>query len=174
MKHKRYTGRKRNAHIDRIIVDNLISTYDKNSKANDGKTTVIILQNGKTVMFKPFCYETDRVVDSYRYASEYENLVDNIYTLDFKTRTVMVLQNDKFMEAEVRKNIGSYQDLLVPKRGRKQTMRQVNAKSSLYSNQEEFCMLKIKYNFVINHDVLELNPDRAEILIMKDFMQVIL
>ena len=174
MKHKRYTGRKRNAHIDRIIVDNLISTYDKNSKANDGKTTVIILQNGKTVMFKPFCYETDRVVDSYRYASEYENLVDNIYTIDFKTRTVMVLQNDKFMEAEVRKNIGSYQDLLVPKRGRKQTMRQVNAKSSLYSNQEEFCMLKIKYNFVINHDVLELNPDRAEILIMKDFMQVIL
>lgn len=31
-------------------------------------------------------------------------------------------------------------------------------------------MLKIKYNFVINHDVLALNPDRAEILIMKDFM----
>lgn len=145
MKHKRYTGRKRNAHIDRIIVDNLINTYDKNSKANDGKTTVIILQNGKTVMFKPFCYETDRIVDSYRFASdmyplmevrrdEYESLGDMIYTLDFKTRTVMVLQNDKFMEAEVRKNIGSYQDLLVPKRGRKQTMRQVNAKSSLYSN----------------------------------------
>ena len=145
MKHKRYTGRKRNAHIDRIIVDNLIKTYDKNSRVNDGKTTVIILQNGKTVMFKPFCYETDRVVDMYRYASdmypmvevrrdEYESLGDMIYTLDFKTRDVMMLQNGNFMEAEVRNDVGSCQQLLVPKHGRKQTMRQVNAKSSIYSN----------------------------------------
>jgi hypothetical protein len=65
---------------------------------------------------------------------EYENLVDMIYTLDFKTRDIMMLQNDKFMEAEVRNDVGSCQQLLVPKRGRKQTMRQVNAKSSLYSN----------------------------------------
>ena len=145
MKYKRYTGRKRNAHIDRIIVDNLIKTYDKNSRVNDGKATVIILQNGKTVMFKPFYYETDRIVDSYRYSSdmyplmevrrdEYENLGDMIYTLDFKTSDIMMLQNGKFMEAEVRNDVGSCQDLLVPKRGRKQTMRQVNAKSSLYSN----------------------------------------
>jgi len=144
MKYKRYTGRKRNAHIDRIIVDNLINTYDKNSKANDGKTTVIILRNGKTVMFKPFYYETDMIFDSYRYASdmypmtevrrdEYEILGDIIYTLDFKTRTVMVLQNDEFMEAEVRKNIGSYPDLLVPK-CKKQRLRQANARSSVYYN----------------------------------------
>ena len=136
MKYKRYTGRKRNAHIDRIIVDNLINTYDKNSKDNDGKTTVIILRNGKTVMFKPFCYETDMIFDSYRYTSdmhpmmevrrdEYATLGDIIYTLDFKTRTVMVVQNDEFMEAEFRKNIGSYPDLLVPK-SKKQTLRQVS------------------------------------------------
>ena len=147
MKHKRYTWRKRNAHIDRIIVDNLIKTYDKNSRVNDGKTTVIILQNGKTVMFKPFYYETDRIVDSYRYSSdmyplmevrrdEYENLVDMIYTLDFKTRDIMMLQNDKFMEAEVRKNIGSCQELLVHK-CKKQRLRHANARSSVYYNQEE-------------------------------------
>ena len=76
MKHKRYTWRKRNAHIDRIIVDNLIKTYDKNSRVNDGKTTVIILQNGKTVMFKPFYYETDRIVDSYRYSSDMYPLME--------------------------------------------------------------------------------------------------
>lgn len=145
MKYKRYTGRKRGAHIDRIIVDNLIKTYDKNSRVNDGKTTVIILQNGKTVMFKPFYYETDRIVDSYSYASdmypmievrrdEYANVGDIIHTIDFKTRDIMTLQNGKFMEAEVRNDVGSCQQLLVPKRGRKQTIRQVNAKSSLYSN----------------------------------------
>jgi hypothetical protein len=44
-----------------------------------------------------------------------------------------VLEDDN-PEAEVRNDVGSCQQLLVPKRGRKQTMRQVNAKSSLYSN----------------------------------------
>lgn len=145
MKHKRYTGRKRNAHIDRIIVDNLINTYDNHTRYDDAKTTVIIMQNGKTFMFKPFSYETNRIMESYGYASdmypmievrrdEYANVGDIIHTIDFKTRDIMTLQNGKFMEAEVRNDVGSCQKLLVPKRGRKQTMRQVNAKSSLYSN----------------------------------------
>lgn len=145
MKHKRYTGRKRNAHIDRIIVDNLINTYDNHTRYDDAKTTVIIMQNGKTFMFKPFFYKTNRIMESYGYASdmypmievrrdEYASVGDIIHTIDFKTRDIMMLQNGKFMEAEVRNDVGSCQQLLVPKRGRKQTMRQVNAKSSLYSN----------------------------------------